>query len=144
MSGIYQIENKLSNKVYIGQARDIWKRLKKGYLFKLPIGKCHNILLQRAWNLYGGENFEFSVLEICPVEELSQKETEWMKLKNSTDNKTGYNIKVVTQDGNLVSTNKVMSEEELKRRSAASSGEIILCMGKHIVLTLEKRSLNQR
>lgn len=71
--GIYGITNLINDKKYIGQSIDIYKRW-KDHIDALEENKHYNVHLQRSWNLYGKENFHFSILEECPVEELNQKE----------------------------------------------------------------------
>lgn len=71
-SGIYQIINKINNKVYVGQSCNIKNR--KGCHFATLKGNYHyNKHLQSAFNKYGVYNFEFSILEICPVENSQKK-----------------------------------------------------------------------
>jgi hypothetical protein len=59
---IYQIRNLINDKKYIGQCADTrirWQR----HLARLKIGKHHSLKLQRAYNKYGKDNFNFEVLE---------------------------------------------------------------------------------
>lgn len=88
-SGIYCITNIVNNKTYIGQTYSIknrWYRHKN----ELLNNKHHNCHLQSAWNKYGSENFEFSILEYCSIDELNEKETFWIKKYDSFNN--GYNL----------------------------------------------------
>jgi len=59
--GIYAIVNKLNGVVYIGQAINIRKRW-ASHNHYLARGNHRNCYLQRAWDKYGSENFEFTVL----------------------------------------------------------------------------------
>lgn len=71
--GIYQIYCIISKEKYIGSSIDIkerWRRHKKD----LRGNRSHSIILQRAWNKYGEDNFEFSLIEECDVSNLLQKE----------------------------------------------------------------------
>ena len=64
MCGVYMIKNKINGKFYIGSSVDItyrWARHKR----QLRNGNHHSIHLQRAWDKYGEENFEFKVIEEC-------------------------------------------------------------------------------
>jgi group I intron endonuclease len=68
-SGIYQIINIENNHSYIGSAK---KLLLRFWMHKdeLKKEKHHSVYLQRAWNKYGSEKFEFKVLCYCSVENL--------------------------------------------------------------------------
>lgn len=93
MTGIYKIENKINGKVYIGQARDIllrWQEHRENYLCKR-----YSYCLYMAFEKYGIENFEFSVVELCPEEELNNKEKYWIEHFHSylgDKNCNGYNM----------------------------------------------------
>src|SRR6185295_18629845 len=52
----------------------------------------HNIHLQQAWNKYGEEKFEFSVLELVEVSTLLQVEQTWIDKTGCADRKIGFNI----------------------------------------------------
>lgn len=80
-SGIYLIRNKKNKKSYIGSAVNIkgrWRTHRSG----LKHNKHHNRFLQRSWNKYGEESFEFSVLEYCDKEELIAKEQNYLDKLN--------------------------------------------------------------
>lgn len=62
-SGIYCFTNIITNKKYIGSAKNIIKRQQR-HLYMLRHNKHHSILFQRAFNKYGEENFKFETLEI--------------------------------------------------------------------------------
>lgn len=72
-SGIYQIRNLVNGKIYIGKGVDIGSRWSK-HKRLLNANKHYNIHLQRAWNNYGGNSFDFSILEHCPIEQLDERE----------------------------------------------------------------------
>jgi group I intron endonuclease len=91
-TGIYTIINKLDNKIYVGYAKDIYKRLlcHRSYL----INNVHkNEHLQLAWNKYGEENFLFEILEECEERFLTSQEHYWVTILNTLNNKFGYNIR---------------------------------------------------
>ena len=54
-SGIYCIINKINNKIYIGQSKNLLKR-RKEHKKGLKFGTHHNDHLQKAYNNYGKEN----------------------------------------------------------------------------------------
>ena len=64
MACIYQITNLINGKFYIGstQKKDSYRR-KSEHFTKLRANYHNNKHLQYAWNKYGEENFEFSIIE---------------------------------------------------------------------------------
>lgn len=87
-SGIYGIHNLVNDKWYVGQAANIRMRW-NAHRSLLSRGARDSIHLLRAWKKYGADAFEWVILEECPVEELDQKEIEWINRKDSYRN--GYN-----------------------------------------------------
>jgi group I intron endonuclease len=109
MIGIYEIINKDTKKSYIGSSKQIEKRWEQ-HLQVLEKGEHHSILLQRAWNKYGKECFEFIVKEECKEEELLVREQKYLDLKPE------YNIGAQASGGDNL-TNHPYREEILERRS---------------------------
>ena len=68
-SGIYCIENIITNKKYIGQSIDVNERWRK-HISELNHNYHHNDYLQKAWNKYGEDSFKFYVLEYCDCGDL--------------------------------------------------------------------------
>lgn len=87
--GIYKITNIKNQMCYIGQAKDMRKRLnehlKKGLGIDTPQGnKLYQAMLED-----GVDSFTFELLEECSEEELNSKERYYIELYNSID--YGYN-----------------------------------------------------
>ena len=59
---IYQILNKVNNKIYIGSSEQFDIRIKT-HFSKLRMGKHENKELQKDFNLYGEESFSYSIIE---------------------------------------------------------------------------------
>lgn len=74
-SGIYQIINKITGHSYIGSSKNL-KRRHNQHLRLLKSNKNHSIHLQRAWNKYGADSFEFKILSYC-TEDLLFKLEQW-------------------------------------------------------------------
>lgn len=96
---IYTITNKLTQEVYVGQTIDITKRWNdhKNKLSK----NCHvNKKLQKAWNLYGSENFNFNYTEyeIDEPSQLNDLEIDTISKYDSYNN--GYNLTLGGEGGN--------------------------------------------
>lgn len=90
-SGIYGIRNKLNQKIYVGSAVDVKKRWST-HLTVLKQGKHHSHRLQKAWDKFGQENFEWVILQKCRVENLIRYEQQWLEFYQSANSKHGYNI----------------------------------------------------
>ena len=87
--GIYLISNLINNKIYVGQSINIEKRWTQ-HKRELRNNIHENKRLQNAWNKYGEENFEFSIVEECDINQLNQREIYWISKFNSCVN--GYNL----------------------------------------------------
>jgi len=68
---VYQITNISNNKIYIGSTIIPYNRLLMHYR-SLNRGDHENIYLQRAWNKYGKDNFEFEILDKIVFKEQSK------------------------------------------------------------------------
>lgn len=94
-SGIYEILNLTTKKVYVGHSTYIRQRwhLHKRDLRK---NKHHNAHLQHAWNKYGEDDFIFRKLELVEPnkEKLIERELHWCTLKNCNNSEFGYNIEI--------------------------------------------------
>ena len=68
--GVYFILNKITNNFYVGHSINIYSRFRahKSYLNR---GIHHCIYLQRAWNKYQEDNFEFIIFKECKTEKES-------------------------------------------------------------------------
>lgn len=88
ISGIYYIKNIINKKVYIGESVDIYRRWRE-HLQDLMSGIHKNIHLQRAWDMYKEDSFEFRIIEECAEDKLFEREKYWIKFYNAFQN--GYN-----------------------------------------------------
>jgi group I intron endonuclease len=96
--GIYKIINTYNGNYYVGSSKDIDRRWNE-HLKKLKSGNHQNILLQRAWNKYGENNFKFKVIENCDLNVLLERENFYLS-KNPK-----YNIARVAKGGDTISNN---------------------------------------
>ncbi len=111
LCGIYMIRNKVNNNVYIGQAVDIYYRWKWGHINYLNKNIHSNEHLQRAWNKYGQNNFEFKIIEECLKEQLNEKEIYWIAYYDSFNN--GYN-QTLGGSGNLGLQHSEETKEKIR------------------------------
>ena len=67
-SGIYVIKNLINNKVYVGKAVDIYRRIKDHVTGLNTKNKNENPHLINAWHKYKRENFTYYVAEYITIE----------------------------------------------------------------------------
>lgn len=109
--GIYKIINTQTGRAYVGQTKEKFQRRYWLHRWKLRNGAHDNAHLQRAWNKYGGENFEFRVIEVLEVSEIDEREKYWIAWQRNQ--KEGcYSIQDGGQPENL---NNYISPEIRKR-----------------------------
>lgn len=90
--GIYKITNLINGKIYIGQSRNIKKRWQNHKCAAHnPNNKAYNYPLYRAMRKYGIENFDFSILENCQINQLNEREKYWITYYSSDNGNYGYN-----------------------------------------------------
>jgi len=88
---IYAIINRATNKIYIGQTRDISNR-RSSHFAALRLNRHRNRHLQAAFNKYGANAFAFRILEIVHSPfQLDDREKTHISLHHSTDPRYGYN-----------------------------------------------------
>lgn len=92
---IYLIRNKINEKKYIGQTtRPLNKRIYE-YKAAFKYNKFYNQYLLNAFNKYGWDNFEFSIIDTAQtIDELNNKEIRYIQEYDTTNKEKGYNIEV--------------------------------------------------
>jgi len=125
--GIYRIRNKINGKVYIGQSTDIESRWQTEK-WHGSVGYYKLQALTRAMRKYGVDNFEFSIIEILPLDEelLNKREKYWIDYYDSYKNpEKGYNETLGGQSGHR---GKKRSLETCQKISKALTGKPRLYM----------------
>jgi group I intron endonuclease len=122
ISGIYQIRNIINNHKYIGSAVNIGSRWSL-HKHHLKNNKHHNRYLQRAWNKYGADCFEFTIIETCFSFALLIREQHYLdKLKPeyNIEKKAGSSLGVKRTPEYINNMkNRVISKETRLRMSEA-------------------------
>lgn len=112
-SGIYVIINTINNHKYIGSSVNLYNRI-HGHLNRLKNNSAHNKHLQSAWNKYGGENFEYDILEFCNPEIRFEREQYYI---DNIKPEYNFSLQVVANFGRKVTEEeKHKISETLKRR----------------------------
>lgn len=107
---VYETTNNVNGKKYIGKR--VSNKHDKYYLGS-------GILLQKAIDKYGKENFSQVILEECySNDELNEAEKAWIKKRNATSSSDYYNIADGGEGGNLIAG---YSKEELEKRNVLIS-----------------------
>lgn len=114
---IYLIRNLANGKVYIGQTIN-YRRRKNNHISKLNAGRHFNMYLQKAWNKYGANAFQFEMLEECEVRDLDKKEREYIKLYKCSESNSGYNLMTGGQKY------RHFTDDVKKRMSIAGTGRV--------------------
>lgn len=118
---IYQIENKINNKKYIGQSTDYMRRYKK------HIYNAKNGVQKRLYDSirkYGSENFEISIICECKDKnDMNLKEAYYIK-EYDTLHPNGYNMSDGGEGGYTLSKWSDEDKKELyKRQSESRKGQ---------------------
>jgi group I intron endonuclease len=86
---IYEIKNSVNGNCYIGSTNNA-KRRWMYHRTNLRGNKHHSFILQKAWNKYGENNFEFKVLLICDEKDRFDYENRFMKLQRYNVMRTAH------------------------------------------------------
>lgn len=111
--GIYKIENLINKKIYVGQSIDIEERFKKHLRAK------DNFYIHKALEKYGKINFNFQIIEECPVEKLNEREIYWINYYNSLI-PNGYNMIPGGSNGMGLSKGQSVEQYDLEGNFIAS------------------------
>ena len=87
-SGIYCIENVITNEKYIGLSCSLKERL-RSHKYDLKRDMHGNNPLQESYNKYGRENFIYSIIEECEEKLLGEREDYYIVLYKTIE--TGFN-----------------------------------------------------
>ena len=106
-TGVYAIRHIVSGKSYVGSSSKIENRWVR-HRSALKHNRHHSEKLQRAWNKYGADAFEFEVLQTCALSALRSVEQEWLDRLEA--HRQGYNC----------TAKSLEHSEEVRARLAAS------------------------
>ena len=119
ISGVYGILNNNNGLVYIGSSNNIdgrWNRHRS----RLNKNTHSNNYLQKAWNKYGEEAFEFFIFEECLEDDLITLEQFYVEYYCSYERDKGYNIAIVVD---APMRGRKQTIESRKKMSKANGGD---------------------
>lgn len=95
LSGIYKFTNKINNKVYIGQAKNLRNRV-RDHLSAFQKNKFPNIYIYKSMKKHGLQNFELEILieGNFSKTELDEMEICYIRLLKSNNSFFGYNMTI--------------------------------------------------
>lgn len=137
--GVYRIVNNVNDKLYIGSSIHVDRRFAE-HIWALRRNKHGNIHLQRAWNAYGEESFEFELIELVEDSEdlLIQREQYWIDYYRAYDINIGYNISHYA----LGSGGYEVSEETREKLRRAAIGRTVSDATKEKLSRMRQGELN--
>lgn len=117
-SGIYFIVNKITGKVYVGSAFNLARR-KKEHFNRLKAKTHHNPILQKSFDKYGIENFEFKIVQLIEdLNKILEIEQSWIVQSKCLDRNFGYNLCVEGRNAK----GRKHTEETKARMSVSQKG----------------------
>ena len=112
-SGIYQIRNQQNNKCYVGSAVNMYQRYHR-HLHDLRHSKHHSIVLQRAFDKYGEDAFNFDILELVEGDLRIVEQTYLDELNPE------YNMSLIATGGRVAGwTHTEAAKEKIRQASLA-------------------------
>ena len=109
LSGIYIITNDINGKVYVGRTTNFYRRYHQ-YKYSFKTGKIKHINQHflNAMNKYEFNNFSFQMITLCTLQEAIELELLYMYLFESFNKTKGYNKRLDTDGGMIVSSETSM------------------------------------
>jgi group I intron endonuclease len=138
--GIYILRNKINKKEYIGSSKNIKERIRHHFDVANERATKYDHPLYKDICLFGKENFEWNILEICEEKELISNEQYWYDLvkpkyniirplekvfQNKDVQKRAYNKRKLNNSYSTVAV-ETTSEPILKFNSIADSARYII------------------
>lgn len=117
MIGVYLITNTITGAKYVGQSKDIKRRITEHRTPNASLKSKNNKFIEDIAK-YGIESFTFEVLEECPAEQLLATEKKWIDVIKPEYNTVGRGIKAETKRkiSETLKTHWQNMPEEAKKR----------------------------
>ena len=121
---IYKITNNINGKCYIGKTTKTIEERFKEHLKESSLERAKDRPLYRAIQKYGKENFSIEMIEIVPLDFLSEKECYWIGYYHSYGD--GYNA-TLGGDGKVLYDYDLIADMIKEKQSAKEIMEKIGC-----------------
>ena len=122
-SGIYEIRNTDTRKLYIGSSKSLTTR-KREHFHRLRKGIHANKHLQSSFIKNGEEAFQFKILAYCEPEILYVQEQRFLDHYKSYDRDKGFNMCKIAESLAGINIGRKCSESTKKKISAAHKGRV--------------------
>jgi hypothetical protein len=107
VAGVYTVTQKASGRTYVGEAFNIRERWMNGHIGCLNDNRHGNRFLQRAWNKYGPDAFEFKIFTVVENTEnlskyLFKKKLKWHENEVLKLFPKNYNLEIPGENGYVI------------------------------------------
>lgn len=136
MIGIYKIT--VNNKIYIGQSKRILERWRQhlSIAFGNTTTKNYNLPLYQEMRKCGIENVSFTILELCSIDQLDEKEEYYNRLyeadKNGFNQSKSYGVNSLTKKEVEKIIYSILNDKEKTLQNIADENNVSLCIVKAI------------
>lgn len=114
-SYIYEIKNNINGKRYVGRSDYPSDRFKE-HKHWLNLNKHINIYLQRAWNKYTPNSFDFNIIDECRKEDVVQLEQWYLDNEKCEYNLSKYSDTPIKKGDQHTNESKIKIKESLLKR----------------------------
>lgn len=114
MGVIYKITNIDNGKIYVGQTRNLKRRIKEYKYKSKKLNKKSKYGIVIEMNKIGFDNFKFEIIEEANDSLLNEKEIYWINKLDSRNPLIGYNSKEGGKGGSLIELSKHKMSESSK------------------------------
>lgn len=148
--GIYRIVCRANGRAYVGGSVNLGRR-KIQHCFLLREGRHYAKELQKDWDLFGCESFDYEILEFCEtLQDLARLEEYWISKAESTNPLCGYNHSerslnplIACNNPNKKIARRMSAEERLRLKEVKDPVYFLEKYGEEEMLSLSIRTLKR-
>lgn len=132
------IRNIIKDIPYIGQTRNFRLRY-NDHMHRFRNNKHPNQYMQRSYNKYGEESFEFSIIEECEEHMLDERELYWINFYGGLESKDNYNLGGIRGGRHSEETRQKISKSHTGKKLSKEHKNKISKSGKGHAVSKETR-----